>query len=920
MIRLGAELYYSGAWHDITEDVRVDPGVAIVRGRRDWAQDTDPCTCSMRFNNGASDVAPGIVGRYSPDNPNSDLYGLLGRNTRVRIRKGTPAGNVALAGAETDYLSTPDVASLDVTGDIDIRIEADPDAGWRTAASLARKYLTTGDQRSWALWVDSAGVVNFRWSPDGTLAAAISTASTAAVPDDDARRAIRVILDVDNGAGGKTVTFYTADTITGTWTQLGASLSGAGTTSVFASTATVELGRLSTSGISIDAFAGRIHAFQLRNGIAGPAVADLDIAGDAEPGDTTITDGAGRVWTLQGSADVNDPALRFVGEIAALPPEWDTSGRDSWVTVSAAGMLRRLQQGRTPVASAPRRFISSLSPLSYWPLEDGKAAVRGQNLVNVRHPMKLDFTDGPEPLMWGEGLLAYWLPATLKADTADTTGVLVGKTPHTGSLGFIVEWTEVLATPGSSQFIAWLVYTSGAPEAVTVNFAPGPETIALTFGGGGVGPTAFPEAFDANPHHYRLHVQQNGANLEYFLYLDAELALSGSQAVTIAGMSAVGHNYLDAQTRPMVLGHFVVWEVGDHPDVEDSYAAAFGWPGETAGRRIIRICAENNIPLVFLGDADDTEPMGPQGAGTPIELIRECARADLGILAEPADRIGLSYRARTDMYGVQPRGMIEIDYAAEEIRPQFKPVTDDQATRNDVLARRIQGGEYRAQQLTGPLSVADPPDGAGVYDTVAELNVDADAQLPDQASFRVHLGTVLAARYPTVRVNITTVPRLAGPLQGLRFGDRIRVINPPAYVPPGPIDLIVQGLTEEDTAGAHTEIELMCTPAEPWEIGVWDDDTDPVSRYDTGGSTLAADISDTATSLTITTTTGPVWTTDAGEMPLDIIVGGEVMTVTAVAGTTSPQTFTVTRSTNGIVKAHTAGADVALADPVYYGL
>ena len=44
------------------------------------------------------------------------------------------------------------------------------------------------------------------------------------------------------------------------------------------------------------------------------------------------------------------------------------------------------------------------------------------------------------------------------------------------------------------------------------------------------------------------------------------------------------------------------------------------------------------------------------------------------------------------------------------------------------------------------------------------------------------------------------------------------------------------------------------------------------------------------------------------------------MTVTAVTGTGVSQTLTVTRSVNGIVKAHSSGVALDLAAPSYYGL
>ena len=62
---------------------------------------------------------------------------------------------------------------------------------------------------------------------------------------------------------------------------------------------------------------------------------------------------------------------------------------------------------------------------------------------------------------------------------------------------------------------------------------------------------------------------------------------------------------------------------------------------------------------------------------------------------------------------------------------------------------------------------------------------------------------------------------------------------------------------------------------------------------------------------------GELWTTDAAQFPLDVEIGGEVVTVSAIAGAASPQTFTLSaRSVNGITKSHLAGAPVSVAHPL----
>ncbi|WP_282792092.1 hypothetical protein [Streptomyces sp. CC224B] len=74
-----------GAWQDITGDVFTQSPVTITRGRPDQGARTDAATCTFVLDN--------RTGRYSPRNPHSDLYGLIGRNTPVRVSvQPDPAG------------------------------------------------------------------------------------------------------------------------------------------------------------------------------------------------------------------------------------------------------------------------------------------------------------------------------------------------------------------------------------------------------------------------------------------------------------------------------------------------------------------------------------------------------------------------------------------------------------------------------------------------------------------------------------------------------------------------------------------------------------------------------------------------------------------------------------------------------------
>jgi hypothetical protein len=124
---------------------------------------------------------------------------------------------------------------------------------------------------------------------------------------------------------------------------------------------------------------------------------------------------------------------------------------------------------------------------------------------------------------------------------------------------------------------------------------------------------------------------------------------------------------------------------------------------------------------------------------------------------------------------------------------------------------------------------------------------------------------------------------------------------------------MVLGFTE-GLGGKHYAMEFNAVPASPYDVIILDDLV--YGRLDTDGSTLAAGVSSGATALSVATAGSfPLWTTDSGDFPFDIAIAGERVTVTNITGSSSPQSFTVTRSVNGVSKAQSSGADVRLWTP-----
>src|SRR3546814_7147279 len=129
-----------------------------------------------------------------------------------------------------------------------------------------------------------------------------------------------------------------------------------------------------------------------------------------------------------------------------------------------------------------------------------------------------------------------------------------------------------------------------------------------------------------------------------------------------------------------------------------------GWTGETGLNRLARLSDDENLPPVRSVGANDSETMGPQLIKTLLTLFREVPAADLGILTDRPDALGLQYRARTDLYSQEP--VLTLDYSSGVIAEPFRPVADAQNIINEVTVERVRGASFVAADTTGQIGRA----------------------------------------------------------------------------------------------------------------------------------------------------------------------------------------------------------------------
>lgn len=894
------QLYHSGGWQDTTADVYQRDPISIRRGLADETLEPTPGSAALTYDN--------RDGTYNPNNPTSPLYGLVGRNTPLRIQLPPTAASI------TDTFSRTEGSS------------------WGSAPG-GGTYTNTGSGGS--VLASDFDVTGGTGTHDVTAANAYRMSYLDDVSLDDVDLYTECILIV-NPAGGaleptlmlrgqSTSTYYMARVVVGTDNSVTAqirqivsaaeTLLASGATAVTHSIGTALKVRLRAHG----------NTLQMRvwQGATEPSIWHAQATSTAigDPGWVGIRSGVAsgntnpsRLFSYD-SFIVTPYDTRISGEVAewkprrSLEPVAATRG-DAWTLTTGAGILRRLGQGQKPLRAALDRAVRAAGPLEWWPLDDGKdsvsfaSAAGGAPLVPVTTlptPAALAGPVGappPVPLLIDDG--AYTGAVTAAVVDCSSTAWSVTGCWHTaareGNLFAIEAYMLRLFTDGTIGSGWWEFLFRVDPARLpqlTVRAYSTTGSVEQSIGSG-LGTSAV-----ADWHHWRLSCQQVGADIEVELWTDGELRSSetwagdtmGAIRAVQAGQYEVNTQFVadpsisDSYVEAAALANVAIFNTADPGD---HYPAMVGHAGETAAARILRLCGEEGITAEVVGVAADTVPMGAQPTEKLLEILAECARTDAGMLYELRDRLGLAYRTRVDLYNQTPA--LTLDYSAGEVAPPLEPIVGDYGVRNDVTAARRGGSSYQAVLESGSLSILAPPDGVGRYDTRLDTNPETDAALEHLAWWHVAKGTVGLTRYRTITVDLDSQPAvdasLAAAAATVDIGDRVTLTGLPAADSPDDVDGLVTSIAET-IARRRRLVALTTVPAVPYSVAVVEGAGAPAApplRLDTGGAALNAAVDADDTTLTVVTTGNVRWVDNAtwpDDFPFDLDVAGERVTVTA---------------------------------------
>lgn len=265
----------------------------------------------------------------------ADLNGQNGSTTsadsndaRFLDWPGDNAGNyVYLPGVAGNYLSVPDEAALNITGDIDIRVQVAMDDWTPAATQTLLSKGTWSTTAAFRLEILANARLRLFTSPNGVNN--VNTTSTVGVSVTDFNALwVRAVRDMDNGAGGNTTQFFTSDDGV-TWTQLGTDVISSGTTSINVSDRPVDIGAVNSGGSQ--AVAGKVYRAQILDGIDGTTVLDVDTSVISSGSATSFTALTGQTVTINRSTSGRK-------SVAVVSPVW-LFGTDDYMEVADNALL-----------------------------------------------------------------------------------------------------------------------------------------------------------------------------------------------------------------------------------------------------------------------------------------------------------------------------------------------------------------------------------------------------------------------------------------------------------------------------------------------------------------------------------------------------------------------------------------------------
>jgi hypothetical protein len=893
------EAYLASGWRDISADVRYLRGQGI---RIKCGAGSESSTVDSRL----TFTLDGRAGTYSPRYGAGPWSGSLKRYTPVRVGQRLVRDLFVSRSASNGW----GTSSQGVAGSYAWTVTSGAAADFAVAAGVATHSLSSTTSRITVLsTVDMSNVeqrVTFQLPFADVLGGSIS---------------INLLF---RGTGGgfyrAQVNVTAAEAVTAQWydytaTPIGGTTTVAGLTNTgqqirIAAHLDGEMGRIKVwPAASVEPYAWTVEQDQIGVALTQPYHGWVGVESFKLAGNTNGT------FSIS-YRDYEVVSRRFHGEIARFPPVRDTSGKDTTVSVEASGTLRRYRAGGKVIRSAAYRYESKATNLvAYWSGEDGSASTELASPNPAWPSMAINLASGQLPRLASSTLFpaSAPLPMVNKSIWEGLVTAYTVPSPNVIQLTWLMNIDIDNAEPPNNATVIRLK-NNGSAYFYIIRYVTGGSLLLEV-------QDIFGTVLDSDAivaetrwivARGRLLLVQSGANVNWAVSI-ADLTaqtlttVSGAtagQTIGMLGGVAVGDGGLDAVT----MGHITATtSVSGTTDYTQELNA---WQGEAAPTRAYRILhTEEGLAFQREGDYTKGPTMGVQPTAAPLDFLDLTQQTNQGLTFEPHYAPGIGYITWSALSNRAAR--TTFDYAAFKVFPELPVVDDEQYFWNSVTATtgnksNSEGSTVTRALTSGALGTQSVElGGVGLTEKPVTVNVHTRAELDQLAGYVLMQGTLDQPRIPKVTALLHNARMYADTAMvqaclDTREGSFFTVSNIPLVLSPDAVTSLTVGYEERLTQFEH-ELTLYGNPGDWYRAAVVASGS---SRVQASALYWNANVTSTATSAAVKSLDGALLSTTS--TPYDVVVGGERITFTAVVGAASPQTVTMTRSVNGVVKAHTA--------------
>lgn len=588
---------------------------------------------------------------------------------------------------------------------------------------------------------------------------------------------------------------------------------------------------------------------------------------------------------------------RFTGGLADVPRETSMGGRNSWVTLVAQGALARVAQRGEPLQGALVRYVERSSDdglLGFWALADPQGSrqaagslIRRSNGITYQTPPmtvggSVQFGQDAPP----SGVSALVNPANGYLVTTFPVGEDSGEWRvqclARGTIGSVTTQTRIASWLTRGSIIRWDLVANDGVIAVHGYDAQTVQQINITVDADGD---------DGRLHLYWVDAYNDFGTLTVELWIDGVTVGSDTLAATTTSQPTYARIHPDAESLALEVAGFGAWMPRPNALKADAILdAAFGWNREYADTRITRTAEEEGIRVSIGGTGLEqfAVPMGPQASTSLLENWRIAEKTGRGVLFD-ATNGDIRYRVICNLQNQDVR--ISLSHDLRQTFDPLLPAEAGQMAVNDVTVRGTDG-------TTVNLVDQDNIDLHDRHSRTYDVNPASTYQLQQLASWNLVHGTWDEEWYDNIRMQLAH-PAMASKVAdwlAAEIGDRVQLPDLPLAIHPQGTDpdLILRGYTEEITLPRLWVVDMNCSPYGPYQVGVLGTDKLGVGRGKLRyGARLAADVSSSATSMSFAASTTdtsqaiPRFTTTGGHYPTPMMIGGELINVTAMAAATT---------------------------------